>query len=217
MANMAKLSDVLLRNCLTLPDERLLLAKRKHWLAVAIQIVMFLVVATIFLVIAVAFFTTLFPSFLLAVVSVATIFLFSTTLITKCIVDWYCHLYIVTTHRILELCHVPLFSDHQSDVLLDQLRVTEIDVKKEGVVAELLNIGAVTITFDRPTHQEMFMLIDIEDPEMVGTFLGSALVDGVRHNPQREVWYRKKEVDGQKRIFRFTEEIFPGRLSGSLN
>jgi hypothetical protein len=54
---------------------------------------------------------------------------------------------------------------------------TEIDLKKNGIMGEFFDLGNVTITFDRPTHQEEFILEDLTDCERVGNFLTRELMN----------------------------------------
>src|SRR3990167_1988008 len=47
--------------------------------------------------------------------------------------SWYYHFYIVTNRKILEVKSIPFLSSSANDVLLDQVRCTEIDIKREGL------------------------------------------------------------------------------------
>lgn len=129
------------------------------------------------------------------------------SIIAKILIDWHGHFYILTTHRILEVCYKPLFSTYINNVILNQVKSTEVDVEGNGLINQLFNIGNVMITFDRPTHQEEFRLMNIKNPKAVG-FLFAEVLDckktDVMENP---VWFRTNKPDHP---LRFTEEIFPG-------
>ncbi|MBI1982119.1 MAG: hypothetical protein HYW64_01855 [Candidatus Levybacteria bacterium] len=197
---------------LTLPEEEFLIARRKHWFLSAVRITGVFLLAFFFL-------FTLYFLFRLSSFLPSTLFLsmaigiavLALSLITKLIIDWYYHLYIVTTRKILEVCYSPLSSYKINDVLLDQVKCTEIDTKTNGILNELIDMGDITITFDRPTHQEEFIFTDIKNPKEMGIFLGNTLIDSVRQNIGATVWYRPKKKPG---LFRFTEEMFPVSAEG---
>lgn len=198
---------------LTLPGERILVATRKHWFILARRVCTTILLTTVSFFTTFIFFTVFLPIPplypLLIITSTFVISLISTTVCAKIIVDWYFHLYIVTNRKILEVCYCPLFADHVNDVLLDQVRCTEVDVKKDSMLKEILDMGDIIITFDRPTHQQECVLADVKDAEKIGIFLGSVLVDGIRNNTPAAFWYKTAEEHGEPR-FHFTEEILPG-------
>jgi len=107
---------------------------------------------------------------------------------------------------VLELTYTILFSYAINDVSLSQVRCTEIDTQMNGFIDRWFDKGTVSITFDRPTHQEEFHLSGIPEPEKTGILLSDAF-DRIRHvgNEGREVWFRGKNG----RNYRFTEEIQP--------
>mgnify|MGYP001575846081 CR=1 FL=1 len=164
---------------LTLQGEKVLFAAKKHWFVLARKLFVLFSFSLLSVLLTVFLFTgnTFIPSPTLLLATILCILLIATSFASKLIVDWYCHLYIVTTRRILEVCYAPLFSDNVSAILLDQVRVTEVDVQKNGIINEIFDVGNIIITFDRPTHQQECMLSDIQNTEKIGIFLGSALVD----------------------------------------
>lgn len=117
--------------------------------------------------------------------------------------DWLFDFYIITTNKIIDISYAPPFSHNLSSILLDQVRCTEVDTQKSGIVNELLDIGDVTITFDRPTHQEAFTLRDIYHPEQVSLYLSKALI-----NPSQSTikpfWFRDQ---GKNRRLRMGEDM----------
>lgn len=193
-------------NFLTLPGEKILIVQRKH---------IFTLLTAIFIACLLGFLSvlsSLFGAFVflkspfIAISSSLSLFVVSTSLIAKITVDWYFHLYVITNRKIVEVYCTPLFSHVINDVLLDQVRCTEIDVKIQGIINEMLNMGSVVFTFDRPTHQEEFALADIKNPREIGIFLGDAFNSTIRDSSS-PVWYQPKNEDSK--TFKFTEEIFP--------
>lgn len=127
-------------------------------------------------------------------------------LIVKILVDWYFHLYLVTNRRILEIAYKPFFSQDVNDVLLDQVRCTEIDVKIHGYINALVDIGDIIITFDRPTHKQEFVLHNIKSPRSYETLLGHLLNTPKQMMNTQTIWYRQ---DDSERPYAFTENMIP--------
>lgn len=191
---------------LSLPGESLLFFKRQHWIVIIPPLIGFF--ATILFFIAV--------TYVLLVVFLSQLFFFLTSLIlavivsvlflTKLFTEWYFHLYVITTKKFIELSYKPLNSDTVNDVLLSQVRCTEVDVRTKGFIHELFDIGDIAVTFDRPTHQEEFVFNDIKNPREMGIFLVNAL-DFVMKEINGPVFYKKQTDRGE--VFRFTDEIVP--------
>lgn len=173
---------------ITLPEERLLIAQRKHWFTLAVP----LFFQGWFLLILVTFSFALFVFFLkqsaLFILSIAILLPFFLTSITKTILDWYFHFYVITNRKILEIACSPLFSHTVNEILLDQVRCTEIDIKRDGILNHILDKGHVIVTFDRPTHQEEFLFTDISDPHTIGTYLAD-IFDQMRSVSEGR-WFR---------------------------
>ncbi len=169
------LQDNEIINFLTFPDEKLILAVREH----AAELFIRLFQMTTFSLLINAIFTGL-SYFLLKdiVLSLAVFSVFmligSGTFIRE-VIHWYFHLYIITTKKVIEIKYNPLFSEVSNSVLLDQIRCTEIDAELYGFVSELLDLGNVVITFDRPTHQEEFVIRGIRSPRKIANYLSSHL------------------------------------------
>lgn len=159
----------------TLPQEELILVKRKHWSVFVFPALMALAIGILSLTM-LLFLYPFFPGFFLLLISAfALVFIFIITLVLKSAIDWYFNLYVVTNRKITEISYKPLSSREVNEVLLDQVRCTEIDTRVEGFVNELLDVGDVIITFDRPTHQEEFTIANIWDPKSVETLLHRTL------------------------------------------
>ena len=193
---------------LSLPGERLLFFQRQHWIVllplVAIVSFAFLASLPIAYVIFVIFFSQIFFFLTFTVLASVIVLAFYIKLFT----EWYFHFYVITTKKIMELSYRPLSSDTINDVLLSQVRCTEVDVKTTGFIHELFDIGDIAITFDRPTHhQEEFIFNDIKNPREMGMFLISALDFVMREVASNSVWYKPNAPNSND--FKFTDEITP--------
>ncbi len=107
------------------------------------------------------------------------------------IVHWYFHIYLITNRKIAEIRYSPLSSEFTNSILLDQLRCTEIDAELRGFMHEMFDIGNVTITFDRPTHQETFTLRNVRSPRKTANALSSKLHTSYG-NPAGPIWTRQE-------------------------
>lgn len=192
----------------TLPNEKVLIAKRQHPLVLLLPIIV----------------TLLISSFLIAVGSYgiirinsppllfAYILLIGTLAIAsllKIIIDWFLHLYIVTDRKILEIQYIPFFKDKIASIFLDQVRVTEVDTKITSFIHELFDMGDVTIGFDRPSHEELCMFLNIKNPRETGTLLANFLEGLMRPGM---VWFehtgQDNGVKNMQQISKFTEDIY---------
>lgn len=120
--------------------------------------------------------------------------------------DWLFNFYIVTNKKIIDMQYAPPISHNLSTILLDQVRCTEVDLQKNGLLRELLDIGDVIITFDRPTHQEVFALNNIRHPERVSLYLGHALTVLRTETPIEPFWFRPQTTIHKLQI---GEDIYP--------
>jgi hypothetical protein len=195
---------------LMLPGEKTILHKRQHIFAVIIPIVIACILAGGLMTALFTGFFLFYHAFHLMVISWGIILIATLSLITKTIIDWYLHMYIVTNRRILEIQYKPFFSQDVNDVLLDQVRCTEIDVKIHGYIHALMDIGDIIITFDRPTHQQEFILHDIKAPRKIGTLLGHLLNTPKDTTAMEQMWYTTDGTNENKQYI-FTEELFPKR------
>lgn len=173
---------------LTLPNEKILIAKRQHWIVLVpgLTLVFLFALGAVGVLYLVAQYFTL--SRVDLIVSGLLIWSLGTSMVLKQVIDWYYHFYIVTTRKILEVFCSPMYWDRVDDVFLDQVRTTEVDIEVPNLLFELLHIGNVTISFDRPSHDKSFVLRDIYHPHTVGNFLGLALEAHMESSP---VWFKK--------------------------
>lgn len=160
---------------ITLPDEEIIFAQRRHWLTFAIPCLILalfgftcwilLIVGTPFLI---NYFSIIIPATLFLSICILSIAM-------RSVIEWYYHIYIISNRKILEISYSPLTSHQINEVLLDQVKCTEIDSKTEGLINELLDIGHVVITFDRPTHEEELVFAYMKSPHAIETYLQNAL------------------------------------------
>lgn len=175
---------------INLKEEKLLLVIRRHPFVV-IMPVLFLIALSVFFIFATY---VIFQRFILSMplfIVTSLLFISVTLGITaKLIIDWYFHIYILTTRKILEFRYTPLTSYLVNDIMLDRVFCTEVDYQTNGWMHDLLDMGDVIITFDRPTHQEEFVLRDIQSCSAVGNFLAQQLIDGNPRESIIPIWFQ---------------------------
>jgi hypothetical protein len=196
------------KSLLTFSDEKVFFAIRQHWLVLISSFVTTPLVCV----------AILFPSYFLTIWLINDVILFllfsllmaslCSTIILKSVIHWYFHVYIVTNHKLMEISYKPFFSEGVNEILLDLVRCTEIDIHTDGIINQLFDKGNVSITFDRPTHEEGFFLKDIQTPRKIGAILSEIL------NPQHETpkiekkqaWLKTKDKDPE---FIYIEDLVP--------
>lgn len=178
---------------LTLKNEELLLVKRKHPFMVIMPVLLISCLTVFFISSAYVLFHLFFTSSSLFFVTSLLLVSIAISLITKVIVDWYFHMYILTNRKILELRYTPLTSYIVNDVMLDRVNCTEIDLLSNGFLNEVIDMGDISITFDRPTHQEAFILKDIQGSHELATYLTQQLLDGRPQDivQQQTIWFKQ--------------------------
>lgn len=196
-----------LEKFLTLPGEELILARRQHWITLSGPIFLIIFLGLLFATANSYIFLFLYQSFLLYFALSLVGLVIMAGFITKSVIDWYGHLYVVTSRKIMEIICVPLFSDSINDVLLDQVRTIEVDAKINGMVDEVFDVGDVVVAFDRPSKDKVFILSRVANPREVGTFLGDQLESMMEGSP---VWFQRKTSSSHQQI-RLSEDIYPER------
>jgi len=174
------------RSFLSLKGEELLLVKRKHPFVIIAPIFLTSAFILVSLITAMYVFVNLLSSFPLFIATSILLLSIAMSIIAKTIIDWYFHLYILTNRKLVEVWYTPLASHAINGILLDQVNCTEIDVKTTGFFNEILGIGDINISFDRPTHQEEFILSNIQHSHELGVFLTQRLMD--KHLSQRQIY-----------------------------
>lgn len=191
------------RQFLTMPEEKLLLATKTHWLTAAVPIFWMIFTGIGLMVFLLIIDSTITHHALFSLSSIFTVFLVTLVLIIKTLMEWYYHIYIISNRKIVEIVVSPLLSHNINEVLLDQVRCTEIDVQTKGIIHELFDMGDVIITFDRPTHQEAFSLINIHHPESLGMFLSDAFLTPKENS--ETMWFRSKMDPKQMQMINMNE------------
>jgi hypothetical protein len=190
-------------------DEQVLLLKRRHVITL-VQDMVVLVIAALFLS-AAAYFGFVYvlhdPFLFLLAFLFFSFVVFSSTV--KAIINWYYHIYIVTDHRLLEIKYRPFFCEDVIDILLDQVRCTEVNIQTAGVINQLFNKGDVLITFDRPTHEPGFKFKNIPYPHETAVFLSHVLIPEINHG-QKEPgrWVKIQDKDNEN-VFQFLDDLLP--------
>lgn len=161
-------------------NEDLIFATREHWLPLIIRLVRTLIVSLFIAVILSSAAILILNDILLSVSVFLLILLIGSILSVRELIHWSFHLYVATSKQIIEVHYNPLFSEAINSVLLDQIRCTEIDVEMFGIIPEIIGIGNVTLTFDRPTHKEEFVIKDIRSPRKIANLLSGQ----IHQNPQ---------------------------------
>ncbi len=75
-------------------------------------------------------------------------------------------------------------------MFLDKVNCTEIDLSSKGFFHELIDMGSLTITFDRPTHQEEFVLRDVKNCDEIDRLLTQKLMDSGRKKAEETIWLK---------------------------
>lgn len=179
----------------TLEKEKLLLAKREHWITLIGPIFLICFLSLFFFLTAVILFYV-YSSILIFGILCAIILLLNLTLISKILIEWAFHLYIITNRKILELRHSPFTETILNDIMLDQVKCTEIDVHTNGPMEQLLDVGDIGVTFDRPTHQQEFMIRNIQHYQKVGALLRDELITNHDKEGEKSRWFRSPAASG---------------------
>jgi hypothetical protein len=202
---------------LTSPGEKILFAIRKHAFIITVPIIGTIFFSLLAILLTFVLLTHYFSFPFLFLASSFLILTFVMHLISKILVEWYFHVYLVTNRKILEVCYKPFFSENVSDVLLDQVRCTEVIVHTNGIINHLINMGDITVCFDMPTHQDQFYFSDIASPHKAGMMLSDILNSTRTTNYSRQkptpVWYRRNTNLNPHRII---EKIIPKTSFGGV-
>lgn len=117
----------------------------------------------------------------------SVIFTFSITLCVREYLGWYFHFYLVTTRKIVEVCNIPFGNYFINEILLDRVKCTEVDIMSHGIINQLLRVGDVIVTFDRPTHhRESFIFNKVANANSIREILTDYFTEG-RKEPA--TWY----------------------------
>ncbi|MBI5044858.1 MAG: hypothetical protein HZC02_02960 [Candidatus Levybacteria bacterium] len=185
---------------LSLPNEKLLFVGKPH-VVTLLPPLLGISIVFLFLIGGIGyFFLIIFPNLSLFTLSLITILLLSVIAFAAKLFEWLVHFYVVTDRKIIEMRYAPPISHSLSTILLDQVRCTEIDTQKNGLVHEILDVGDVTITFDRPTQQESFVLKDIKLPDRISIYLGDVLTSKAGDGLKKPFWYKTIKIPSHLQI-----------------
>jgi hypothetical protein len=164
---------------ITRSDEEFFLSKRKHIYVLFVPLTTTLLltgsaIASVFI-LQRLFPNILFPTLLLGIILI--ILLLAMSLVINFFVNWYFHVYIVTSRKLLEVCYKPFSSKEICVIPLDQMRCIEITTVTHGFIKTLLDIGNVSIRLDLLTHQNIFTIEHISSPQKTGIYLTELLND----------------------------------------
>ncbi len=190
----------------TFPNERLILAARQHKFLLVLPIAVICIVAIISFVLLLALYSGGFLSISIGISLLLLIVVLANAAIIKLLSDWYYHFYVVTSRKIVEVMCNPLFSRVVSGLLLEQVRITEVDVEVNGLINDVFNMGHVIIDFDRMAHEERFVLANIEHPHEISRLLAHSfeliMQHGSLNDNQRKSQHLYKRAGGvAARIF----------------
>jgi hypothetical protein len=174
---------------LSLKDEKLLMAIRRHPFVVIMPSIILVILTGMFIGSAYMLFERLFSSFSLFIATSLLLISIAVGIIAKLIIDWYFHIYILTNRKILEFRYTPLTSYVVNDIMLDRVFCTEVDSQTNGFIHDLVDLGDIIVTFDRPTHQEEFVLRDVYRCHMLEQFLTKQLLDGGLKEYVHPLWF----------------------------
>lgn len=201
-----RLTDTQIEKFKHFEDEELIFACREHWLPLVLRLVKQAIIGLTLATALSVTFILIFHSISLGISSFLLALLITGTIAIRYLIHWSFHLYIATNKQIIEVHYSPLMSEAINSVLLDQIRCTEIDVEMFGIIPELIGIGNVELTFDRPTHKEEFVIRSIRSPHAIANLL-SAQIHQANPNSQRiaqqQLLWVKNQSELKKNKYRF--------------
>jgi len=193
------------KNFLTMNGERPLVVTRKHPLVLISPLFLLSLTSLIAISAVFYFFSVMIQSHFFFTISTLVILNITLAAAVKILIDWYFNLYIATTRRLLEIRYTPLTSFNFYQVLLDQVKCTEVDMSKNGIVSDFIDVGTVSLTFDRPTQHEVFALSNIRHSKNIGIYLSNEFSNLGKYNSKNiDLWYKDLE---EKRKFIYQEEL----------
>lgn len=174
----------------TYPNEKVILVTRSHWSSILLSLSIIIFTSIILLTALLTAFYVIKFSMILFIASCLLLLVSTSLLVNQKIIEWYFHLYVISDKKILEIFHSPLIFGKVKEILLSQVRCTEVDSEMKGLLDHIFNIGDVTITFDRPTHEKEVVLKSIKHPNALCNHLSTFLVRQKENNPNSDYWVR---------------------------
>lgn len=172
-------------------DEKVVLFLRRHWFVLFTKYLMMAALAAMPVAVYIIFratFADLLDNALihtLLVLGASVYYLFIWTTVFTIFIDYYLDIWIVTTHRIIDIEQRGLFNHIVSEQSLEMIQDVSSNIK--GVVPTLLDYGNVTI--QTAGAKTLFEFKQVSNPQYVGQAI-SKLMDEFRDkhvhtNPQQ--------------------------------
>lgn len=184
-------------------DEEPIFALREHWLTLLFRATKITLVGLIVGSISSIVVYYVLQSWQTTVLAGFFVLLVAAFIMLREFIHWSLHLYVATSKQLIEIHYNPLFSHVVNSVLLEQIRCTEIDVDMFGIVPELIGIGNVILTFDRPTHKEEFVLKGIRSPRRIANILSTQIyhTKGTKNlSNSQPLWIKELETNKYKYV-----------------
>ena len=192
-----RLTDTQIAKFKLFSDEELIFACREHWLPLTLRLVRQALTGLAIAISLSFMFAVILKNIPLAVSVFFLVVVLANIIAVRELIHWCYHLYIATNKQLIEVRYSPLLSHAINSVLLDQIRCTEIDVEMYGIIPELIGIGNVAITFDRPTHKEEFVIRGIRSPRAIANLLSAQIHQALPNfqkqpvQPQQLLWIKE--------------------------
>lgn len=179
---------------ITFPDEKIILASRQHKFLLILPVTVIVLVSVLSFVLLITLKTSGLFSFPVFISLFMLVVILMNAAVIKLLSDWYYHFYVVTSRKIVEVSCNPLFSRVISGLLLEQVRVTEVDVEVNGLINDIFNMGHVIIDFDRMAHEERFTLYNIERPHETSRLLAHSFELIMQHGTLNKNQFKAKNL-----------------------
>lgn len=158
-----------------LDQEKTIIAKRKHWIHPFLQVgIIFLTSLLFFSTVLMAF--SFINDWRLFLYTAFVIFIATFVVSAKTFVDWYFHFYVITTKRIIEISHSPMFFSRINGLLIDQIRCIEIEERRSGIIKEIFDYGDVVVKYDSATRSDSFRFSNIPSPSEFAYMLNKIML-----------------------------------------
>ncbi len=182
---------------LTLSGEKIYLVIKQHFITIIPSLLLIFFLAWFFLLIGTVIMVLYKELILLSSIFMLLTISTALGLFAQTLINWYFHMYIVTSKKLLEIHYSPISSHIASEILLDRVKCTEVDMRTEGLIYQFLDIGSVSITFDRPTHQQEYIISSIKNYRVVGALMANKFIRSTTENPSKpqDRWFKDKDSD----------------------
>ncbi len=175
-------------------NDRILIFTRSHVFYLWVKLIFNSICGLTLSVILGVLFTLSYPSFPMLIFSETLIITFFLTLSANEFINWYFHFYLVTKRKIVEVWNTPFGKYFINEIMLDRVKCTEVDISSNGVLNQLLRIGDVTVTFDRPTqHRDSFIFQNVSNANSIREILSDYFSEDRKETTAWYVFDRQKK------------------------